>query len=133
MPVNFGHLCLSLESFFLLLSIYCYLSLSLELTRLLNIIQREIHMNIQDVAFKFYSKILDSPNRDEIKTVVSKLKAINNKIHPAPVLGLLLYDQKKVKRNLGRTPLKELSSWTERELKCCSGSTMRYVKLITYA
>lgn len=78
-------------------------------------------MSIKDVAFTFYKKIMDSPNVEEIQTVVSKLKALNNKIHPAPVLGLLLYDQKKVKHYAGRNPVNELSSWEERDLKLLFG------------
>lgn len=78
-------------------------------------------MSIKDVAFTFYRKILDSPNVEEIKGVVSKLKPLNNKINPAPVLGLLLYDQKKVERYVGRKPIDELSSWNERDLKILFG------------
>jgi hypothetical protein len=78
-------------------------------------------MSIKDSVFTFYKKIWDSPSLEEIKAVVNKLKPLNSKIHPAPVLGLLLYDQKKVERYMGRTPTKELSSWEERELKLLFG------------
>lgn len=78
-------------------------------------------MSIKDFAVTFNRKIWDTPSLEEIKAVVSKLKPTNSKIHPAPVLGLLLYDQKKVERYLGRMPFKELSSWEERELKLLFG------------
>jgi hypothetical protein len=78
-------------------------------------------MSIKDAAFDLYRKIWDNPSREEIESIIKKLKPLNNKMHPAPVLGLLLYDQKKVERVLGRIPIKELSSWEERELKLLFG------------
>jgi hypothetical protein len=78
-------------------------------------------MTIKDVAFEFFRKIFDSPSVDEIKAVVNKLKSPSNKIYPTPVLGLLLYNQHKVKRYVGRTPTNELSSWEECDLKLLFG------------
>jgi hypothetical protein len=78
-------------------------------------------MSIKDVALTLSRKISDSLRLEEIKAVVNKLKPTNNKIHPAPVLGLLLYDQKKVERYMRRTPIKELSSWEQGDLKLLFG------------
>src|SRR2546423_4794536 len=83
-------------------------------------------MSIEDDAYKFYQKICMSPNREEIRTVVEKLKSskrgYGNKDIPAPILGLLLYDQEKMKRYVGRSALEELESWSERELKLLFGA-----------
>jgi len=78
-------------------------------------------MSLRDVAFTFYRKIWDSPSLEDIKGVVTKLKATSNKIHPNPILGLLLYDPKKVERYTRRDITKELSSWGERDLKLLFG------------
>jgi hypothetical protein len=82
-------------------------------------------MSIQDDAHKFYKRIWDSPNREEIQTVVEKLKSskrgYGNKVSPAPMLGLLLYNQQQLKRLAGRTAVEELASWSERELKILFG------------
>jgi hypothetical protein len=78
-------------------------------------------MSIKDVAFTFCRKFWDSPNLEEIKAVVKKVKATSNKIHPNPVLGLLLYDQKKVKRYTGRDLGNELTSWKDRDINLLFG------------
>jgi hypothetical protein len=82
-------------------------------------------MSIKGDAYKFYKKIWDSPNREDIRTVVGKLKSstrgYGNKVSPAPMLGLLLYDQQKLKRLAGRTATEELASWSERELQILFG------------
>jgi len=82
-------------------------------------------MSIQEDAHKFYKKLLSSPNREEIQSVVGKLKSstrgYGNKVYPSPILGLLLYDQQRLKRFAGRTALDELGNWSERELKILFG------------
>lgn len=82
-------------------------------------------MSIQDDAYNFYRKIWDSPNREEIQTVVRKLssstRGYGNKVYPAPMLGLLLYDQRKLKAFQGRSAVEELESWSERELQILFG------------
>ena len=82
-------------------------------------------MSIKDAAFNFYKKIWNSPNREEIRNVISKLKSssrgLGNKVCPAPMLGLLLYNQQAVKRLLGRSAVEELSAWSEREQKILFG------------
>ncbi|MDQ3816299.1 MAG: hypothetical protein M3362_01245 [Acidobacteriota bacterium] len=82
-------------------------------------------MSILDDAKNFYKIICDSPNREEVKTLVGKLKASTrgggSKIYPAPILGLLLYNQRLVKSYLGVAPVEELKSWDERELKILFG------------
>src|ERR1051325_8205378 len=82
-------------------------------------------MSIQDDAQNFYKKIWASSNREEVQAVVGRLKASTrghgNKIYPAPVLGLLLYNQKALKKFDGRSVAEELASWDERELKILFG------------
>jgi hypothetical protein len=82
-------------------------------------------MSIKDAAYTFHKKIWDSSNREEIKNVVGKLKSstrgLGNKVSPAPMLGLLLYNQQGLKRLLGRSAVDELSSWSERELQILFG------------
>jgi hypothetical protein len=82
-------------------------------------------MSIKEAAHNFHKKIWDSPNREEIRTVVGKLKSstrgLGNKIYPTPMLGLLLYNQQGMKRILGRSAVEELTSWSERELKVLHG------------
>lgn len=82
-------------------------------------------MDIEDAANKFYKKIWDSPNREEIKTVVGKLnsssRGYGNKIIPTPMLGLLLYNQEQLKKAVGRSAIEELEAWSERELKILFG------------
>ena len=83
-------------------------------------------MSIKADAHKFYKKIWDSPNREEIKTVVGKLKSstrgYGNKIYPAPILGLLLYNQRRLKEFAGRAAVEELASWSEQDLKILFGT-----------
>jgi hypothetical protein len=78
-------------------------------------------MSILDAAQKFYKRIWDAPNREEAKTVVGRLKASTrghgSKIYPAPILGLLLYNQKALRKFDGKSAVEELASWNERELK----------------
>lgn len=82
-------------------------------------------MSIKDNAYNFYKKIWNSPNREEIHNVIGKLKSSSrghgNKIYPAPMLGLLLYNQQALKRFEGMSPVEELASWKERELKILFG------------
>lgn len=82
-------------------------------------------MSIQDDAYNFYIKIGGSPNRAEIHNVVGKLKSstrgYGNKVSPAPMLGLLLYDQRKLKAFQGRSAVEELEAWSERELQILFG------------
>jgi len=70
-------------------------------------------------------KIWNSPNREEIYEVVKKLKSSTrghgNKVYPAPILGLLLYDQQALKRFHGKSIVEELESWSERELQILFG------------
>jgi hypothetical protein len=82
-------------------------------------------MTIKDDAYRFYKKIWDSPNREEIYRVVVKLKSSTrghgNKIYPAPMLGLLLYNQQALKSFHGKSAVEELEAWDERELKILFG------------
>jgi hypothetical protein len=82
-------------------------------------------MSIQDDAFEFYRSIWKSPNRDEIKAVVAKLKSsargYPEKTYPVPILGLLLYDQTVLRKLEGSAPIDQLSSWSTRELKVLFG------------
>lgn len=82
-------------------------------------------MTIRTEAYKFYKKIWDSSNREEIKRVVTKLKSsargFGNKVYPAPMLGLLFYDQQKLKRFAGRSALEELATFSEQDLKVLFG------------
>lgn len=78
-------------------------------------------MSIKDEAYKFHKKIWNSPNREEIEKVISKLKSsvrgLGNKIYPTPMLGLLIYDQQRLKKLANIDISKELASWSEREIK----------------
>src|SRR5690349_9612002 len=82
-------------------------------------------MSIRETAHKFQKKIWDSSNREEVKNVVTKLKSstrgLGNKIFPAPMLGLLLYNQQGVKRYFGKSAVEELSSWSKRDLAILFG------------
>lgn len=82
-------------------------------------------MNIKNAAEKFYKSIWSSPDRERIKGIVSKLKSsargYGNKVYPAPILGLLLYDQQKLKRFAGRSAVEELSSWSQEDLTVLFG------------
>ncbi len=82
-------------------------------------------MSIKDDAYKFCRRIWNSPNREEIHNVVEKLKSstrgFGNKVYPAPILGLLLYNQEAIKRYEGKSPVEELTSWSKRELKILFG------------
>lgn len=82
-------------------------------------------MSIKDDAFNLFNKVWNSPNREEIKAVVNKLKpgtfGIGYIMYPAPVLGLLLYSRRHVKAHINKDFVSELSSWGERELKILFG------------
>jgi hypothetical protein len=76
-------------------------------------------MTILEATYRLCNKIWESPDREEIMKVVSKLtsssRGYGNKIYPIPVLGLLLWPQEGVKEFTGRAPWEELASWTDRE------------------
>lgn len=82
-------------------------------------------MSIKEEAFKFYKKIFDSPNREEIQTVVGKFKSSNwgiiSTISPIPMLGRLLFDQRWLKKSYSKSAVEELASWNEREQKILFG------------
>lgn len=82
-------------------------------------------MSIKGAAEKFYKAIWSSPDRERIKSVVLKLKSsargYGNKVYPAPILGLLLYDQQKLKRFAGRSAIEELGSWPAEDLSVLFG------------
>ncbi len=82
-------------------------------------------MSIKSAAEKLYKAIWNSPDRERIKSVVSKLKSsargYGNKVYPTPILGLLLYDQQKLKRFAGRSAVEELSSWSAEDLTLLFG------------
>jgi hypothetical protein len=82
-------------------------------------------MTIRSEAEKLYKKVWDSPGRERIKEVITKLKSsargYGNKVYPAPMLGLLLYDQQKLKRLAGRSAVEELSSWPDEDLAVLFG------------
>jgi hypothetical protein len=82
-------------------------------------------MSIKSAAEIFYKTIWHSPDRGRIKEVVTKLKSstrgYGNKVYPAPILGLLLYDQQKLKRFAGRSAVEELSSWSAEDLTVLFG------------
>jgi hypothetical protein len=82
-------------------------------------------MSIKDSAFKFHQTIWNSPNREEVRKVVAKLKSstrgYGNKVSPAPILGLLLYDQNRLKKFAGIAPSEELLSWPDQDLKVLFG------------
>src|SRR3989442_15817558 len=82
-------------------------------------------MSIKDDAFEFHRVIWEFPNREEIRAVVAKLKSSarghGEKIYPVPILGLLLYDQDRLRKFDGKAPIDELSSWSPRELQILFG------------
>jgi hypothetical protein len=81
-------------------------------------------MSILDDAYRFYEKIWNSPNREEIRGVVDKLqtsrRGLGNKIHPTPILGLLVYEQQGFFLD-GINPVLELNLFNVRELKILFG------------
>lgn len=83
-------------------------------------------MTIRSEAERFYKKIWSSPDRERIKGVIAKLKSsargYGNKVYPAPMLGLLLYDQQKLKRLAGRSAVEELSFWSDEDLGVLFGA-----------
>jgi hypothetical protein len=82
-------------------------------------------MSLKTAAFNLFKKVWKSPNRDEVRAVLKRVKpgtfGVGNKLYPAPVLGLLLYNQHRVKAFLNRDFVSELSSWNERDLKILFG------------
>jgi hypothetical protein len=82
-------------------------------------------MSIKDDAINLFKKVWNSPNREEAQAVVHKLKpgtyGVGGMLYPAPLLGMLLYDQQRVKALLNKDFASELSSWSERDLKILFG------------
>jgi hypothetical protein len=82
-------------------------------------------MTIREAAFRLFDKVKNSPNREEIRQVVQKLKSdergYGNKIYPSPFLGLLLWNQDYIKKFEGKSPIESLDLWDERELKILFG------------
>lgn len=82
-------------------------------------------MSIKDDAFNLFNKVWNSPNRDEIRDIMRKLKprtfGVDYIMYPAPVLGLLLYNRQRVKAYLNKDFVSELSTWDERELQILFG------------
>jgi len=76
-------------------------------------------MTIKDDAFRLFTKISGCRDREEIKSVVGKLKSstrgYGSKIYPSPILGLLLWQQESIKEFSGKAPVEELLLWGERE------------------
>lgn len=82
-------------------------------------------MSIKDDALEFHRSIWEFPNREEIKSVVLKLKSgargYGEMIYPVPILGLLAYNQELIRKVEGSAPVDQLSSWSSRELKVLFG------------
>jgi hypothetical protein len=82
-------------------------------------------MSIKDQAINLYRKIWKSPNREEVQAVANKVKpgtfGVGNKGYPAPILGLLLYEQRRVQALLNKDFWSELESWPERDREILFG------------
>lgn len=89
-------------------------------------------MTIQEEAYRLYDKVRSSPSRGDVKEVVRKLKpgtfGYGNKIYPSPLLGLLFYDQDKVRFKEG-TPAEVVGSWGERERQILFGVHDEVIRL----
>ena len=81
-------------------------------------------MAIQEEAYRLYDKVWSSPSRADVHEVVRRMSpstfGYGNKIYPSPFLGLLLYDQSRVRFKEG-TPAEVVGTWGERERQILFG------------
>lgn len=90
-------------------------------------------MSIQGDAFKLSRKVSLSHQRARVRDVVSKLssstRGYGNKMIPTPMLGLLLYNQEKIKEFAGIAPIEELAFWSEEEKRILYGVHQQLLEL----
>lgn len=76
-------------------------------------------MSILADALGLFGKVSLSTHRGWVREIVAKLssssRGYGNKMIPTPMLGLLLYNQEKIKAFAGIAPIEELASWSEEE------------------
>ncbi|MDQ3802728.1 MAG: hypothetical protein M3416_02595 [Acidobacteriota bacterium] len=89
-------------------------------------------MTIREDAYGLYDKVWNSPSRGGVQEVVGRMKpstfGYGNKIYPSPFLGLLLYDQNRVRFKEG-TPAEVVGSWPERERQILFGVHDEVIRL----